>query len=105
MDSRHHVGTKPRKQVAVPMVRPSTHHQCVGQGTRSHAPKIGQTAHGSTCGSPRGTTMPAWMTAEQRGCVAVELRLRERPGTSGEEGTLPRGTPSPPELGGRACME
>ena len=27
MDSRHNVGTKPRNQVAVPMVWPSTHHQ------------------------------------------------------------------------------
>ena len=54
MDSRHIVGTKPRNQVAVSMVRPSTHHQGAGQGTRSRAPETGQTAHGGTRGSPRG---------------------------------------------------
>ena len=37
----------------------------------------------------RGTAVPAWMTAEQPGCVAVQRK--ERPGTSGKEGTLPRG--------------
>ena len=31
MDSRHKVGTKPRNQVAVPMVLPSTHHQGAGE--------------------------------------------------------------------------
>ena len=54
MDSRHDVGTKPRNQATVPMIRPSTHHQGVGQGTRSCVPETGRTAHSSACGSPGG---------------------------------------------------
>ena len=54
MDSRHNVGTKPRNQVAVPMVRSNIYHQGAGQGTRSRVPETGQTAHCGTCGSPRG---------------------------------------------------
>ena len=54
MDSRHNIGTNPRNEVAVPVVRSSTHHQSAGQGTPRRGPEIGQTAHCGACGSPRG---------------------------------------------------
>ena len=95
MDTRHNVGTKPRNEVAVPVVWSSTYHQGAGQGTRRRALETGQTAHCGACGSPRGIYRSsragmddcgaAWMCS----CLK-ESRLRERPGTSGE-GTLPRG--------------
>ena len=63
---------------------------------RSRAPETGQTAHGGPRGPPRSVQRDglagmdyggaAWMCS----CLE-ESRLRERPGTSGEEGTLPRG--------------
>ena len=69
MDSRHNVGTNPWNDAAVPVVWSGTHQQ--RQGTGRRAPETRQAAHCGACGSPGGTTVPAWMTAEQRGCVAV----------------------------------
>ena len=54
MASRPNVGTKPRNEVAVPMVPSSTYHQGAGQGTRCCVPETGQAAHCGACGSPRG---------------------------------------------------
>ena len=91
MDSRHNIGTNPWNKVAVPVVRSSTYRQSAGQGTCRRAPETGQAAHYGACGSPRGVQRngragrAAWMCS----CLK-ESRLRERPGTSGEEGTLPR---------------
>ena len=78
------------------MIRPRTHHQGAGQRTRKCSPETGQTAHGGPRGPPRGVQRDgragmdddgaAWMCS----CLK-ESKLRERPGTSGEEGTLPHG--------------
>ena len=68
MDSRHNIGTNPWNEVAVPVVRSSTYYQSAGQGTRRRAPETGQV---DRLEAYRGTAMPAWMTAEQCGCVAV----------------------------------
>ena len=65
MVSRHNVGTKPRNQVTVPMVRSSTYHQ----GRKQDKPLT--VVHVDRLEAYRGAAVPAWMTAEQRGCVAV----------------------------------
>ena len=45
MDPRCDVGTRPRDEAAVPLVRPRAHHQGAGQGTSGHVPEAVKTAH------------------------------------------------------------
>ena len=74
MDSRHNVGTNPWNEVAVPVVPSSTHHQSIGQGTGRCVPErdsLLTVVHVDRLEEYRGMAVPAWMTAEQRGCVAV----------------------------------
>ena len=96
MDSQHKVGTNPWNEAAVPVVWSGTHHQRIGQGTGRRAPETRQAAHGGACGSPGGVQrngragMDDGRAALMCSCLK-ESRVRARPGTSREEGTLPRG--------------
>ena len=62
MDSRHNVGMKLRNQVAVPMV-------CLVVRWKQDKPL--PMVHVDRLQAYRAAAVPAWMTAEQRGCVAV----------------------------------
>ena len=50
-DPQHddNIGTNPRNEVAVPVVRSSTYHQSTGQGMGRCVPETGQAAHCGAC--------------------------------------------------------
>ena len=56
MDPGHNAGTNAGNEAAVPMVRPGTHHQGVGQRTSCRASETGQAARSNARGSSGDVT-------------------------------------------------
>ena len=71
MDSGFNAGTNAGNEASVPVVRPGAHHQIIGVVVRRKRDKPLTVVHVDHLEAYRGTAMPAWMTTEQRKCLAV----------------------------------
>ena len=74
MDSRHNAGMNAGNEAAVPVVRPVLITKVLDRGwvvVRRKRDKPLAVVHVDRLEAYRGTAVPAWMTTEQRECVAV----------------------------------
>ena len=76
MDPRHNAGKNPGNEAAVPVVRfgPALITKVLDRGrvvVRRKRDKPLAVMHVDRLETYRGTAVPAWMTTEQRECVAV----------------------------------